>query len=113
MNEVKIDCEGKDLYIAEQYAGTGGKGASITVGMVAYDISRVRRHNPLAILGRVLGGCNLCGSLFSDLWHCCLPNSELLCDKCWHKYIQHDLDSRTCLYPECEGHPYHGKIRRA
>lgn len=85
----------------------------ISCSLECWNVSRVAHRNPLAIIGRLLGGCGICGSLHSESsWHQCLPNSGSLCTSCYHTFIQIDCGNGNGAYwlPDCPDHPYRGTI---
>lgn len=57
----------------------------LSVGGETWDISAVQHRNPLAMIGRWLGGCAICGSHSTTVWHG-IEHEEpyrQVCDKCW------------------------------
>ena len=59
----------------------------VSVGLIEYDISDLRKWNPLAIIGRFLGGCYICGELKpSSGWYQANKNHHI-CMCCEGKYI--------------------------
>lgn len=88
------------------------KGGPISVGLCEYDVSDVIHMNPFAVIGRLLGGCGICGTLEYGIRVQCLPGHGCICKACDEKYIEgphhkteDGRDAHYCL--ENPKHPYH------
>ncbi len=62
-------------------------GRRVGVGQCTWDVSHLRYRNPLSWLGRLLGGCAVCGRLWSGCWQVIAKpkengSQEVLCMKC-------------------------------
>ena len=85
----------------------------VSVGMVTLDVSDVIHVNPLAIIGRWLGGCGICGKLSSPSgWVQCLENYGRICKACDEEYVTgpRGIDEDGCEFHYCLSnpqHPYH------
>ena len=88
------------------------KSGSISVGLITVDVSDVIHMNPLAIIGRMMGGCGICGTLNYGHRVQCLENYGCICKACDEEYITgpRGIDEEGNEFHYCLNnpqHPYH------
>lgn len=81
----------------------------IRVGMELYDVSAVVHRNPIAWLGRLLGGCKICGGP-SGVHYQCVREGHL-CMSCYDHYIDcKTIGGYGTIALDNPLHPFHKKV---